>query len=157
MPVRSSGPFPRLVLPDLRGREQSLAPAWAEGPALIVLGHSDCKTTRDTLPYVDRIHWRRAPGAQVLVVLQDAEEAARGLVEELGLELPILLEPEPYPLARALGLGTVPTLFATAAGGEIAAVSEGFRRSDLEAFAQRLGAARPLFAPDDAAPALRPG
>jgi len=82
---------------------------------------------------------------------------ARSLVEELGLELPIRLEEDPYPLAARLALGTVPTLFLVSPEGRLEAVSEGFRRSDFEGFAARLAVAPPLFLATDTAPPLRPG
>lgn len=149
--------FPSLALPDLEGALRPLAAAWAEGEALIAVGHHECRTTREALPFLDRIHRRRRAGTGTLLVLQDDAEAARALVSELGLGVPVRLEPHPYPLAKAIGLGVVPTLFLVERDGAIARVSEGFRRSDLEALAKRLGVAGPLFAPDDLAPAFRPG
>jgi peroxiredoxin len=154
---RASGGFPDLELRDLEGAPRRFAEAWARGPALIVLGHRNCKTTRETLPLVERIHARRGPGAAVLAVLQDDPETARALREKLALELPIRLEPDPYPLAAALEVTTVPTTFLVARGGEIAAVSEALRRADLEAFAARLGVEGALFTPEDKVPALKPG
>jgi hypothetical protein len=93
----------------------------------------------------------------VVAVLQDTPETAGALASELGLELPIRLEPDPYPLAHDLGLSTVPTLFLLDGHATIQKVSEGFRRDDLEAFARALGVAGPLFEPSDPSPALRPG
>lgn len=149
--------FPGLALPDLDGMERSLSEAWREGAALVLVGHRDCKTTRQTLPVVDRIHERRAPGTGILAVLQDDPDTARGLVSSLGLALPVRLDRDPYRLAEALGLQAVPTLFLVGPEGTLEAVSEGFVRADLEAFAARLGVAGPLFAPADNAPSLRPG
>ena len=149
-------PFPDADLPGLDGRRRPVSEAWSRGEALIVLGHSECETTRRTLPFVDRLH-HLAPGAGVMAVLQDSAADAQALVEELGLKLPVRREEDPYPLAARLGLGTVPTLFVVDSQGRIAAVSEAFRRSDLEAFAARLHAPPPLFLPGDDAPALRPG
>jgi len=40
--ARAQGPFPALALPDLEGNARSLAEAWAEGDALILIGHRDC-------------------------------------------------------------------------------------------------------------------
>jgi hypothetical protein len=155
--VRSAGDrFPDRPLSDLAGKPTPLLEG--ESPlCLLILGHRDCKTTRQTLPYVDRIHRRRGPGATVAAVLQDTPEAARDLVLELGLELPVRLEGDPYPLAAALGLSTVPTLFLLDGNKTIQKVSEGFRRDDLEAFARALGVKGPLFEADDTSPALRPG
>jgi hypothetical protein len=157
MPVPVASSFPGLALPDLEGVERSLSEAWREGPALVFVGHRDCKTTRQTLPYVERIHQRRAPGTVALAVLQDDPESACGLVASLGVSLPVRLDPDPYRLAEALGLQAVPTLFLVGPEGAIEGVSEGFVRADIEAFAERLGVAGPLFTIEDNAPALRPG
>jgi hypothetical protein len=132
-----------------------VATAWATGPAVILLGHSDCGATRLALPYVDRLA-ARAPEGRVVAVLQDDHAAARDLARELGLRLPIVLEREPYALSGALALTTVPTLFLVEGAGTIAARSEGFQRGALEAVAARLDAS-PLFDPKDTAPPLRPG
>jgi hypothetical protein len=150
-------PFPRLSLPDLDGAERPLALAWSEGPALIVIGHRDCATTRLALPFVDRLYGRRPSGASVVTVLQDDAAAARALAEDLGLTLPILLEAEPYPLAEELNLRAAPTLMLVGPDGRITRAAEGFSRDDLEAFSRALGVAGPLFAPDDTAPPRRPG
>jgi hypothetical protein len=157
VPVVASGAFPRLSLGALAGGERSLDAAWANGEALILLGHRNCKTTRQTLPFVDRLHRRKAPQATVLAVLQDDAETAATLVREQGIGLPILLEDDPYPLAAALRLETVPTLFLVERGGRIVKAVEGFNRAEIEGFAARLGVAGPLFVPEDNAPATKPG
>jgi len=152
--MASLGSFPETALPDVEGHVAPLAPAWGDGRALVLLGHRDCKTTRQTLPYLDRIHRR---GGRVLAVLQDDAATARALARELDLALPMRLEGDPYPLAAALGIWTVPTLILVEPSGAIAEVSEGFQRDDIEAFAARLGLEPPLFVPADNAPAQRPG
>jgi len=155
--ARSTGGFPGLALRDIEGAEHPLSEAWSEGAALVLIGHRDCKTTRETLPYLDRIHRRRGPGCAVRLVLQDDAETARGLVRGLGLEVPVRLEEDPYPLSADLTLIAVPTLFLVGTDGRIERVSEGFSRPDLEAFAGRLGVGGPLFGPEDKAPEFRPG
>jgi hypothetical protein len=149
--------FPALALPDLEGNPRPLDAAWSEGRALILVGHGDCRTTREALPYVDRIHRRREAGTSVVAVLQDDSDAASDLVAELDLDVPVVLEPDPYPLARSLDLVAVPTLYLVERGGAIEQVSIGLRRSDLEGFAARLGVPGPLFTPADQTPELRPG
>jgi hypothetical protein len=151
---RIAGLFPEVPLTDLDGRERRTG-AGGEWPSLVLVGHSDCRTTRDTIALVDRIH-RRGRGS-VTAVLQDSASAARALVATLGLAVPVLLEADPYPLAAALDLATVPTLFVLTPEGRIAAVSEGLRRADIETFAERLGVDGPLFGPGDAVPASKPG
>lgn len=156
MSARSSGPFPDLALPGLDGGGGPLAAAWRDAVALVLIGHGDCSTTRLALPFLERIHRRRTRGT-ALLVLQDEAAAARVLQAELGLSVPIRLEPSPYPLAAALRIEAVPTLLQVGRDGRIERVSEGFDRQALEAFAERLGAAGPLFEPSDRAPAFRPG
>jgi hypothetical protein len=150
-------PFPRRTLPDLQGVERALARAWSQGEALIAVGHRDCATTRLTVPFVDRLYRRRAPGREVVLVLQDEREDARAMAEELGLEVPVLLEADPFPLATDLDLRTVPTLMLVGRDGHIHAASEGFRREDLESLAARLGVDGPFFTPEDSAPPRKPG
>ena len=145
------------MLPDLDGVPCPIGETWAEGEALILIGHRDCKTTRQAVPFVDRIHRRRGPGHAALVVLQDDVATARALAADLRLAVPIRLEADPYPLATELGLVTVPTLFLIGRDGTIAKTTEAFHRADLEEYAVRLGAGSPLFTPDDKAPAMKPG
>jgi peroxiredoxin len=150
-------PFPTHSLPDLDGVQRPLAMSWSEGPALIVVGHRDCATTRLALPFVDRLYERRPAGASVVAVMQDDATAARALMADLGLTMPVLLESDPYPLSAELGLRAAPTLMLVGADGLIAKAAEGFSRQDLEAFSRAVGIMGPLFSPDDTAPARRPG
>jgi hypothetical protein len=150
-------PFPAQTLLDLDGVQRPLRAAWSEGPALIFIGHRDCATSRLTLPFVDRLCQRAPPGASVVAVLQDEPDAARALLDDLGLALPVLLEPDPYPLAAELHLRAAPTLMLVGTDGLIAQAGEGFMRTDLEAFSAALGIEGPLFSPDDTAPPRRPG
>lgn len=158
-PLRFQPPngFPSTALPTLDGAERSVAATWSDGTAILVIGHRDCATTRLTLPYVDRLHRRKPEAVTVVAVLQDDAAAARDLADDLGLELPILLEPDPYLLSSELELRSVPTVFLVGTDGQIQRASEGFRRDDLEGLARAIGIADPLFTPEDAAPARRPG
>lgn len=154
MPLPAPGSrFPDQELPDLAGVAQPLSASWTAGSTLLVLGHGECGTTRLTLPFADRLH---RSGARVVAVLQDSEDDARQLREELGLGLPLRLEADPYPLAAALGLDAVPSLYLVDAAGRIRAASEGFARADLVDYAERLGVAPPFNA-EDQVPARRPG
>ena len=153
-------PFPQVALPDLDGKRQDILGASGSRVAsvsCVVVGHSECGTTRLAIPYLKRMHDRRGPGASVVLVLQDDAAAARALLAELRAEMPVRLEADPYPLARATGLATVPTLFLVGPARRVERVSEGFERAALEEMAGRLGVPRPFFTPEDAAPALRPG
>jgi hypothetical protein len=148
-------PFPHIALPDLDGTSRPVL--GAAGSWLVALGHSDCGTTRLLAPYLQRMHERRGPGSSVVLVLQDEPATARAFLSELALDLPVRLEPEPYPLSSQLDLATVPTLFLVSPSGLIERGSEGFQRAAIEDLAQRLGVKAPFFLPADTAPALRPG
>jgi hypothetical protein len=148
--------FPPLSLAGIEGQERPLAEAWQQGPALIVVGHSGCDTTRFILPYLERAHREHTRGT-ALAILQDEPEEARSLAQRLGLTVPIALDRPPYPLVATLALPLVPVVFLVGEDGRVEAVSEAFRRADLEAFAQRLGVPEPFFRPGEKAPALRPG
>jgi hypothetical protein len=154
--VRTEGPFPVMALVDLDGQPHPLASSWRGGEALFVIGHGECRTTLEVIPFAERIHRRKTRGAVVLVLQDDAEAAVR-LATGHGLTLPVRLEPDPYPLARGLSLEAVPALVLVSTAGRIEDASVGFRRTDLEAFAERLGVLGPLFGPGDSAPAFRPG
>jgi hypothetical protein len=155
--VRREGAFPSVVLPGLDGGSHPLSEAWSSGEALFLLGHRNCKTTRETIPYFDRIHRRAGAGNGVRLVLQDDEPTARELVAKMRLAVPVRLEADPYPVADSLALVTVPTLFLVDRAGQIAHVTEAFNRADLEMLAGRVGVSGPLFTAEDKAPAFKPG
>jgi hypothetical protein len=157
MPLAVGAALPELTLPALVGGPRRLADAWAAGPALLVLAHADCGTSRLALPFVERLHRGRAAGASVVAVLQEDEAGARALAEELALSLPALLDREPYDASRRLGIETVPTLLHVSAAGSLLAVHEGFRRDVFESLAAALGVPQPFFGVADEAPPLRPG
>jgi peroxiredoxin len=148
--------FPALPLPTLDGSTRALADAWAGGPALFVFGHSGCDTTRFTLPHAQKLFGRRTTGS-VTAVLQDQPADARELVERLRLTMPVLLDPAPYAVEEALGATVVPMLFLVGQDGRVQAISEAFRRADVESFAAQLGVPAPLYGPQEKVPALRPG
>ena len=147
--------FPSVPLPALGGGQRDLARV--ERRTLVAVGHGDCPTTRLLLRYAERLHRERRGEGEVAVVLQDTPDDARAVVEELGITAPVLLDGEPWPLGRALGLETVPVTLLVAPGGRIERTWSAFRRADLEEAAALLDVPLPFFAPDDPAPALRPG
>ena len=150
-----AAPFalPSLELQRSDGGSAPSSVLHAGGPTLVVIGHMSCKTTRQTLPFIDRIH---KDGGRAVAMLQDSpEDAANGLAK-LGLDLPFLCEKNPYALSAAIGLEVVPTLLFVEADGTVVLTSEAFRRPDIEAFAQRLGAPKPVLA-NDTMPGFKPG
>ncbi|MBK5256424.1 MAG: hypothetical protein JJE39_10360 [Vicinamibacteria bacterium] len=144
-------PETHLLRPD--GTTVSSGVLHAVGPTLVMIGHKDCKTTRQTLPFIDQIH---KDGGRAIALLQDAPEEAKAALMKLGLTLPFLSEESPFALSAAIGVATVPTLLFIEADGTVALTSEAFRRPDIEAFALRLGAPKPVIA-NDTMPGFKPG
>ncbi|MEO8359276.1 MAG: hypothetical protein ABI672_04540 [Vicinamibacteria bacterium] len=126
---------------------------YAGGPTLVLFGHKNCKTTRQTIPYIDRIH---KDGGRARLVLQDTPAEAVEALDKLGATIPFFSEADPYALSTTLGLVTVPTLLFIEADGTVSQTSEAFRRADIEAFATKLGAPRPVLE-NDVMPGFKPG
>jgi hypothetical protein len=131
-------------------------PVEPEG-AVVMVGHSDCETSRLMLRTLERLHQRRTRPLAVAAVLQDEPEAARALAEELDLTLPWRLDRDPYPLTAPLGLTGVPVTFRLGPDRSVREQIEAFRRADVERLAELAGVQGPLFAPEETVPALRPG
>ena len=141
---------------ELQNRDGSLVSSskmHTGGPTLVIIGHLNCKTSRQTLPFIDRIH---KDGGRAVAMLQDSPEDAAAGLAKLGLTLPFFCERNPYALSNAIGIVTVPTLLFIEADGTVSLTSEAFRRPDIEAFAERLGAPRPVIE-DDTMPGFKPG
>ena len=149
--------FPAGQAADLDGRPVAVDALWHGAGALLLVGHSECETTRLALRFADRLHRRRRTARAVAALLQDEPAEARALVSELDLALPVLADPHPYALTTTLRLTTVPTLFLLDGAGHVQESWEAFRRADFERLAIVFGVEAPFFAPHDTVPALRPG
>lgn len=125
--------------------------------SVVMVGHSDCETSRLMLRALDRLYRRRTRPLGVTAVLQDEPEEARLLTEELGLTLPLRLDRDPYPLTAPLGLTGVPVTFVLNADRSVREEIEAFRRADVERLAALLGVPQPVFEAGESVPALRPG
>jgi hypothetical protein len=146
-------PLPQTELQKPDGSAISSSAMHAGGPTLVMIGHLNCKTSRQTLPFIDRIH---RDGGRAVAMLQDSREDAAAGLAKLGLTLPFFCEGNPYALSAAIGIVTVPTLLFIEADGTVALTSEAFRRPDIEAFAERLGAPKPVIE-NDTMPGFKPG
>ncbi|MBP9945756.1 MAG: hypothetical protein KBH14_05125 [Vicinamibacteria bacterium] len=145
-----------LPVADLEKPDGSVTPSsalHAGGPTLVMIGHLNCKTSKQTLPFIAQIH---KDGGRAVTMLQDSPENAAAGLAKLGLTLPYFCERDPYALSAAIGIVTVPTLLFIEADGTVALTSEAFRRPDIEAFAERLGAPKPVIA-NDTMPGFKPG
>ena len=152
-------PFPAHSLPDLEGVQRPLATAWSEGPALVLIGHRDCATTRLTLPFVDRIHQRRPAGASVIAVLQDDAGGRARAVADLGLDHARAAGGRSLPARRrARASRAVPTLMLVGTDGRIVSGRGGLlARRPRGVRARRSGSRRRSSRPTTRRPPRRPG
>lgn len=150
-----AAPFalPLVVLQKPDGSATPSSALHAGGPTLVMIGHMNCKTSKQTLPFIDQIH---RDGGRAVAMLQDSPEDAAAGVAKLGISLPYFCERNPYALSTGIGIVTVPTLLFIEADGSVTLTSEAFRRPDIEAFALRLGAPKPVIA-NDTMPGFKPG
>jgi hypothetical protein len=146
-------PLPHADLLAAGGKVTSSEELYAGGPTLVLVGHKDCKTTRQTLPFIDRIH---KDGGRAVVLLQDSPSEAAAALVKLGLTLPCFSEADPYKLSTTIGIAVAPTLLFIEGDGTVVLTSEAFRRPDIEAFAERLGAPVPVIE-NDTMPGFKPG
>ena len=71
--------LPSAALLRSDGSAGTSAELHAGGPTLVMIGHKDCKTTRQTLPFIDRIH---KDGGRAVALMQDSPEEARALFDQ---------------------------------------------------------------------------
>jgi len=146
-------PLPQADLLTADGKIAASDALYAGGITVVLIGHKNCKTTRQTLPFIDRIH---KDGGRAVALLQDTPEEASAAMVKLGLTLPFFLEPNPYSFSTSIGVVTVPTLLLVDSDGTVSLTSEAFRRPDIEAFAERVGAPVPVIE-NDTMPGFKPG
>ena len=114
----------------------------AGGQALLAFFKSSCPVCQMTLPFLDRIYSRRAPGSFAIYgISQDDAQTTREFNAEFGIQLPVLLDTEEsgYPASNAYQISHVPSLFLVGRGGAIEWSQEGFVKREFEALAALAG------------------
>jgi len=104
----AAGPAPPFALPDLEGREVSLADL-AGRTVVVDFWATWCEPCKQQIPVLNQFH-RRHPEVSVLGVAVDAggREAVAPFAEEHGIEYPVLMGSE--SLARDYGVPGFPAL-----------------------------------------------
>jgi peroxiredoxin len=151
--------FPNIPLQDQAGRRASLP----GGTVLYGFFKTSCPTCELAWPYLDRVR-QAGEGSDFSVwgVSQDDPEATENFSRRLGLSMPTLYDPNPWPASNRLGLTTVPTFLVVGPDGRIQDETTGFQRRKMEEWAELAArlAGRPapkLFGPDEKVPAIKPG
>jgi len=134
-----------------------------KGTALYGFFKTTCPTCELAWPYLDRVRRFGEGGAlSVFGVSQDDPEATESFSRRLGLSMPTLYDPDPWPASESLGITAVPTFLVVGPDGKIQDETTGFQRRKMEEWAELAArlAGRPapeLFSPNEKVPAIKPG
>jgi len=161
--IVAGGTAPTFSLTGLDGKSYSLSSRLQLGPVVVVFFKISCPVCQFTLPFLERLYRRYGgDGISFLGIGQDDARATKQFTEQHGVTFPVLLDESHYPVSNAYGLTNVPTLFLVEPSGKARLVGMGFDKKDLETIAAWLAeykqiASAPLFRPDEAVPAHKPG
>ncbi|MCL6481665.1 MAG: TlpA family protein disulfide reductase [Firmicutes bacterium] len=153
---------PAFVLRGLDGREYALREALKHGPVLVAFFKVSCPTCQLALPFLNRLHEGYGHAASLWGISQDEARDTEEFREEFGLDFPLLLDEEGYPVSNLYGLTNVPTLILIAPDGTATISFHGFVKAGLEQIAAELAqwtASKPVtvFHPHELVPDFKPG
>lgn len=124
--------------PDADGTEFVLADALQRGPLLLGIYKSSCGASKVMMPVLNRFVDRYGIfGLQVFGIAQDSPNVTRSFIRRSGgLEYPVLIEGDDYPLSVAFDIFATPTVYLIRQDGTIAYTTMGFLRVQMEEFSQ---------------------
>jgi thiol-disulfide isomerase/thioredoxin len=118
--------------PDQEGNEHNLAAELKEGPLVIGLFKSSCAASKAMMPLLNRLQDRWGDkGLKVFGIGQDSPNVTRSFVRRTGVQFPILIEGEEYPLSRAFDIFATPTVYVIDRVGKITYSTMGFLRDQV--------------------------
>lgn len=127
---------PHLSTPfvDADGGEHVLAEKLKNGPVLLALYKSSCGASKAMMPVLNRFVDRYGEhGLQVVGVAQDSPNVTRSFVRRSGgLDYPILIEGDDFPLSEAFDIFATPTIYVIRQDGSVAYTTMGFLRVQME-------------------------
>ena len=121
---------PDFSLPQLNDGDVHLYEE-AKGDSILVFYKHTCGTSRFALPFLERIYRTYGDSIFFAAIAQDEADVTKQLKDELEITIPILLDKDPYPVSRAYGLHTVPSIFLIAPDKKIRLATYGFVKQDL--------------------------
>lgn len=120
--------------PDADGVEHVLVDALKQGPLLLGIYKSSCGASKAMMPMLNRFVDRYGIfGLQVFGVAQDSANVTRSFARRSGgLDYPILIEGDEFPLSIAFDIFATPTIYVIGQDGAITYTTMGFLRVQLE-------------------------
>ena len=119
---------------------------------MVVIFETDCPTCQLALPYLNSL---KPDSIQVIGLSQDDERSTREFVSELKIAYPVELD-SGLKISRAYDPHNVPTFYLLDESGQVQRTLVGFDKQGLNELAAALRHP-PIAAPDDGAPAWKPG
>lgn len=116
---------------------------------LLVFYHSGCPTCQLSMPFVGNLA-RAVKSGRVLIwgVSQDDEDESQRFAHAKGLEMPVLVDPEPYKVSQVYGLTNIPTLFLIDSRRRIIDQCVGFAKVDFTRIADTVAGHAGISTPD---------
>ncbi len=150
MPALEKGSVaPDFRLEDLDEKFHSLGELKKGDLLVLVFYHSGCPTCQFAMPFIGNLA-RAMKSTTVMIwgVSQDEEDESLRFAQVKGLEMPVMVDAEPYPVSQAYGLTNVPTLFLIDSDRLIIDQSVGFASEDFVRFARTVARHASVTAPD---------
>ncbi len=156
MPLEAGNTAPSLstTYADQTDTDQNIAEALANGPVVVGLYKSSCAASKAMMPLLNRLKDRyQDAGLGVFGVAQDSANVTRSFVRRTGINYPILIEGDDYPISRAFDIFATPTIYVIDQAGQITYSTMGFLRDQFNdiaaAVAHALGQEPETMVSDD--------
>lgn len=118
---------------DQDGNEHVISDDLATGPVLLAIYKSSCPACKAMMPLLNRINDRYGEkGLTVYGVAQDSANVTRSFIRRTGINYPILIEGEEYPLSKSFDVFGTPAIFVIDQAGEIRYTTQGFMRDQVD-------------------------
>ncbi len=162
MPLPVDTDAPHFELPSADGRPRSLGDLSAGGAVMLAFFRTGCPTCALAFPVYGEMERRYGAAVPLVAVSQDSLAEAVPWLRDKGFAgLALDDESDGYAVSDAYGVTTVPTLVLVD-GGRVVAVSEGWDRDRVNAWAALLGQrtggdTSPVSTEGDGRPVFKPG
>ncbi len=134
-----------------------------DGAALLAFVKEGCPTCEYSLPLLDRIrkNYPKA-GVSIVAIAQESMFTALKMAKDCEIQMPILLDQNPYTVSEEYGIHFVPTFFYVGQDGRIRDIVESFAREELKAINEMIAHLSgldpiPFFSAEEDVPPFRPG
>lgn len=136
-----------MAYPDQDGTERSIDAMLTNGPVVVGLYKSSCAASKAMMPLLNRLKDRYGDqGLSVIGVAQDSANVTRSFIRRTGVDYPVLIEGDEYPISRAFDIFATPTVYVIERDGKITYSTMGFFRqqvNDIGAAAAKAVGAEP--------------